>query len=302
MTGGHLLKQRLKNGVYRGVGAAGRLRRAATGWAGLDDEEAPLRILVYHKVSPRDPNPPNVPPGLFRQHMERLRAHCTPISLDDYLAARAGVRALPPRPAMVTFDDGYRDNLTEAAPILRALGIPAVIFLPTGFLGTGRALPHDEHLRADGIDNPVLTWEEARALPDLGVEVGSHGESHRMFSRLPLVEARREILGSRRLLEERLGRPVRAFAYVKGGRDSYTPEVVRAVEEAGYQVAFTGITGPASPRDPRFEVPRYNVEPLPAATFERLLLGDCDLMAWKDSQAGIAAKRWLNRALGSEVP
>jgi peptidoglycan/xylan/chitin deacetylase (PgdA/CDA1 family) len=74
--------------------------------------------------------------AVFRQQMEVIARHFTPIALADVLLFLRGERTLPARAVMVTFDDGYRDNVQVAAPVLNGLGIPAVIYLTAGLMGT----------------------------------------------------------------------------------------------------------------------------------------------------------------------
>ena len=293
--------QRVKNTAYLSLGLGSQLSGAGLLRRRLVEREPLLRILMYHKVSPLVDNPPCVPPTLFRAQMEHLRAHANPISVEDYLAARRGDKPMPPHPVLVTFDDGYRDTLSHAAPILSSLGIPALLFLPTSYIGHDRPLPHDEPLSHVGVDNPTLDWREVRALLDHGFEIGSHGESHRVFSSLPVKEQRAEIMRSKEILEDRVGRRVRCFAYVKGAPDSFTPETVRMVSESGYQLGFSTLPGPVSLHDPPLTLRRYNVEPFSVYTFARLVAGDCDLIALKDSRAGIAGKRLLNQVFGTAV-
>ena len=102
-------------------------------------------------------------------------------------------------------------------------------------------------------------------------------------------------------LEERLGITVRAFAYVNGSPATYNSDIVSAVERAGYQIAFATHSGPVplDHLDEPFTIRRYNVEPVSHYTFQRLLEGDCDLIAWKDSKAGLAGKQLLDRLLGT---
>lgn len=296
----HGVKQRLKNGIYSGVGAMMQLSGA--GWASrrLDEwRRGPsLRVLMYHKVDAQPDNPPCVPPPLFAAQMEYLRAHYHPISAAEWLAARRGEAALPERAVLVTFDDGYRDNLIEAAPVLKRLGVPALIFLPTDFLGADRPLPHDEERARQGVQNPTLTWDEARHLLDYGFEIGSHGESHRIFSGLPPEVAAAEIRRSKALLEERIGRAVRCFAYVNGAPNTYDESTIEAVRTAGYEVAFATHMGPVFLDDAPYTLRRANVEPLPMYAFARLVAGDCDPVGWKDSPAGLRGKRVLDGLLG----
>src|SRR5437773_1426599 len=180
----HRLMQRVKNTAYLGLGITGQLTLHGARRRYQGKETHLLRVLMYHKVSPQADNPPCVPPSLFREQMEHLRTWANPVGIDDYLAARRGERPLPPRAVLVTFDDGYRDTLEHAAPILHALRIPAVLFVPTSYIGDRRPLPHDEGLARTGVDNPTLDWDEVRALLDYGFEIGSHGESHQVFSSL----------------------------------------------------------------------------------------------------------------------
>src|SRR5204862_6462518 len=108
----------------------------------------------------------------------------TVVSLEQVLDHYVGGAALPPRAILVTFDDGYRDNLENAVPILRRHGYPAVIFVPIGYLDTVRPLPHEERLAVNGLVNPTLFWDELAELEAAGVRVESHGIGHRPLAEL----------------------------------------------------------------------------------------------------------------------
>ena len=101
-------------------------------------------------------------------------------------------------------------------------------------------------------------------------------------------EAAREITLSKLRLEERLGRPVRAFAYVKGSEAHYRLVHLSLLKQAGYDVAFTSVSGSNGPATDPLQLHRYNVEPYPSRTFELVLAGACDLIAVKDTVAGHA--------------
>jgi peptidoglycan/xylan/chitin deacetylase (PgdA/CDA1 family) len=301
MVVGQRVKQHLKSAVYLGVGAAVHLSGlgAVRRWFG---SAGTLRVLTYHKLSRLADNPPSVPPSLFAAQMELLRARFHPIAIEDLLAARRGERPLPERAVLVTFDDGYRDALLEAGPILRRLGIPAVMFLATDFLGGVRPLPHDAARAAAGIKSPTLTWREAAQLGEYGFAIGSHGASHRRLTSLDPEALRDEVVRSKAVLEQRLGVAVRCFAYAKGSRDSFDDAVVEAVRAAGYELGFSTVPGAVRAEDHPLTLRRYSVEPLPPYAFARLLAGDCDLVAIKDSRTGGVGRRWLNRLLGTETP
>jgi peptidoglycan/xylan/chitin deacetylase (PgdA/CDA1 family) len=288
-------KQLLKNGIYRAIG------ETVSGVGALDGEGGrTLRALMYHKVNDLPGNPVTVPTGLFEEQMAQLRElGYAVVGLEAVLAHYLRGEPLPPGATLVTFDDGYRDNLENALPILERHGYPAVLFVPIGFVGESRPLPHEERLTEEGIRNPTLDWGELRELDRAGVRVECHGISHRPVAELALDEAAREIAVSKLRLEEALGRPVQAFAYVKGSEADYRPVHLSLVRQAGYELGFTSVSGANGPGSDRFRLRRYNVEPYPARTFELVLRGACDLISVKDTVAGTYARRAFNAALGT---
>ena len=288
-------KQLLKNGVYRAIG------ETVTGVGSLDGEgERTLRVLMYHKVNDLRPNPTTVPTEVFAEQMELLaELGYVPVSLervrDHYLAGMP----LPSCAVLITFDDGYRDNLENALPILRRHGYPAVVFVPIGYLDDDRPLPHEAALRLLGVRNRTVGWDELAALEAGGIRVESHGIAHRPVSELEMAEAAREIALSKLRLEERLGRQVEAYAFVKGSLADYRPEHVSLVQQAGYTLGFTSVSGANGAASDRYRLRRYNVEPYPPRTFELVLSGACDLISMKDTVPGTYARRAFNKILGT---
>ena len=154
-------------------------------------------------------------------------------------------------------------------------------------------------MHALGVRNPTLRWDELAELEDGGVRVESHGIGHRPLSELDPGEATREIALSKLRLEERLGREVEAYAFVKGSQADFKPEHASLVQQAGYKLAFTSVSGANGPNTDRYRLRRYNIEPYPARTFELVLSGACDLISVKDTVLGTHARRVLNAALGT---
>jgi peptidoglycan/xylan/chitin deacetylase (PgdA/CDA1 family) len=288
-------KQVLKNGLYR---ALGETHTALNGRNGHGEPR--LRVLMYHKVNDRPHNPVTVPTTLFAEQMDQLRdLGYAVVGLDDVLAWYRTRAALPPKSVLITFDDGYGDVLEHALPALSTRGYPAVVFVPVGCLGGRTPLPHERRLAARGLVNRTLDWAELAELEAGGVRVESHGISHRPLSELEIDDAACEIALSKLRLEERLGRPVEAFAYVKGAQAHYEPAHVSLVRQAGYELAFTSVSGANTWATDRLRLRRYNVEPYPPRTFELVLAGACDLIGVKDTVPGTHTRRLVNAVLGT---
>jgi peptidoglycan/xylan/chitin deacetylase (PgdA/CDA1 family) len=287
-------KQLLKNGVYRALG------ETVEGIRDGGASERTLSVLMYHKVNDLWPNPTTVPTSLFAEQMALLgELGYVPVSLDEVRDHYLHGFRLPSRAVLITFDDGYRDNLENALPVLRRHGYPAVVFVPIGFLDGGRPLPHEEPLRALGVRNETVGWSELEELEAGGIRVESHGIGHRPLSELEPSDAAREIALSKLRLEDRLGREIEAYAFVKGSLADYRPEHASLVQQAGYKLAFTSVSGANGAGSDRFRLRRYNVEPYPARTFELVLAGACDLISAKDTVPGSYARRAFNALLGT---
>ncbi len=209
-------------------------------------------VLLYHRVNDLSRDNLTTSTRRFAEHLSVLRRHYPVLSLSDALQAMRAGRYLGPNLVVITFDDGYADNHEAAAPILERFGLPATFFVTVGHVNTSRPLEHDArspHRFAN------LSWEQVRSLDARGFEIGSHGWSHTNLARCPLEEARREIRESRDLLARELGHPIRAFAYPFGAATDITPDVVREIRDAGFQVvlsAYGGVNrGPMDPLDIR---------------------------------------------------
>jgi peptidoglycan/xylan/chitin deacetylase (PgdA/CDA1 family) len=288
------IKQRLKNSVYRAIG------ETATGIGAVNGDTRSLRVLMFHKVNDLPGNRMSIPSSLFDEQMAQLRElGYVVVDLDAVLAHYLDAAPLPEGAVLITFDDGYRDNLENAAPVLKKHGYAAVQFVPIAYVGESRPLPHEKHLAARGVRNRTVDWEEMRELERFGVRIESHGISHKPLAELEIDEAAREITISKLKLEERLGRPVRAFSYVKGSEADYTPVHPSLVKQAGYDIAFTAVSGANSPASDPLQLRRYNVEPYGGRTFELVLAGACDLISLKDTVTGTHARRLFNAALGT---
>lgn len=218
----------------------------------------PVPILTYHEIraAPSPPRSPAasglwVPRKRFAAQMEGLaRAGYHGVTLSRAWAAWHGGPALPEKPVVISFDDGYASQYTAAAPELRRLGWPGVLDLEA------------KRLSAPGGLGPA----RVRALLEQGWELSSHSLTHPDLTRLSRARLDREVSGSRSVLRRLFHVPVRFFCYPYGRADAATRAAVR---RAGYTGATTTHAGIAKPRASRWRLPRIGVGP--RATAARLL-------------------------------
>ncbi len=289
-------KQIVKNALYRTIGETSTALRLGLNGA------TTLRVLMYHKINDIPDNPTTVPVGRFDEQLAQLgELGYTVVGLDAVLDHYTLGTPLPERAVLITFDDGYHDILQNALPVLTKHNCPAVIFVPVAYMEDRTPLPHEMRLVERGVSNPTLDWGLMRELDAGGVRVESHGIAHRPLADVSLDESVREIAVSKLKLEEKLGRPVRSYAYVKGSEAHFHPVHESLLKQAGYEVAFTSISRANTAATNPFRLGRYNVEPYPSRTFELVLEGACDLIAIKDTVAGTHARRIFNQALGTST-
>ncbi len=187
-----------------------------------------LPILMYHYVR----NPPSlredwlgyklsVSPADFTAQMDWLSSHrFHPVDFNDVRAYFAGQQPLPANPVVITFDDGYADLYTTAYPILAARGFKAVAYIVSGFVGQPR----------------YVTAAQVVQMDQNGIQIASHTVDHANLARSSNASVMRELVDSKRSLENLLGHPVIDFAYPSG---DFNAQAVAAVQRAGYDTAVT---------------------------------------------------------------
>ena len=198
----------------------------------------PVPILMYHSIS-TSATPAfrrfTLHPVLFAAHMDYLAQQgyrtLTMSELTDLRRSAGGDAEVSPMSLVLTFDDGFTDFYTEALPVLRRHGFAATLYVITGYVGaTSRWLePEGE------ADRPILTWRQLREIAESGVECAAHSDTHPQLDDVPRQRARHELSRPKRVLEDRLQREVRSFAYPFG---YYSRPVREMVEETGYSSAY----------------------------------------------------------------
>lgn len=233
------------------------------------DEPAPsgerrLAVLGYHKVGPPAPGGWEtwylVPMATFESHLAQLRdAGWEPVALDAVLAALDDPAVLPPRAALLTFDDGSPSVLHHALPAMEREGWPGAAFVPSDHVDASNRWEHSSEP-----PERTCSWAELRELGRRGVSVQSHAASHRTFAELAPGQVADEVRRSKVELEEGLGRPVTTLAYPYGDPGPDPHDTARGLRGAGYRAAFGYGGRPVTlPVADRFRVDRLAIGPEP---------------------------------------
>ncbi|HWX19649.1 MAG TPA: polysaccharide deacetylase family protein [Candidatus Binatia bacterium] len=187
-------------------------------------------ILTYHKIG--EPPPKTRDPFLyagaetFDQHFRMLGdAGLRPVSLSQLITNLDDAKQVA-----ITFDDGFRSVLDSGLEVLARHKVCAIQFLVTSFIGKR----NEWDIEKQDVPEPLMDAAQIKEWLGAGHEIGSHSATHRNLKKLSQAEAREEISGSKKALEDQFGVPVRHFCYPFGG---WTPAVRDLVAEAGYSSA-----------------------------------------------------------------
>jgi peptidoglycan/xylan/chitin deacetylase (PgdA/CDA1 family) len=241
------------------------------------DQTAQTIIFCYHLLVDKVRYPgTEITPAAFEAQMKELKDRgITVISMQDLLAWKRGEKNIPPRCAVITFDDGYKSQYEVAWPILKKYGYPFTMFIYTegvrgGSLGGGGA----------------ITWEQLADMRDNGIDIEGHSATHQDLreghtitlaspggkkTRTKLTGAQyeewmqNEVVGSKQLLEQRLGIKVNCFAVPFGNYNEHVKEIAR---NAGYEAMFTVYGQPITFTSPLDSIGRYAIEANKPKVFE----------------------------------
>lgn len=200
-------------------------------------------VLMYHSIDCNDEKTKlSVSPRGFASQMERLHKYrYNVVGLDKVAAYLQKKAPIPPRTVAVTLDDGFKNNYTCAYPALKKYNIPATIFVIVSKIGTPG----------------YLDWKELKEMSDSGiVTIGSHTISHLWLPAMGTQQLSDELLRSKQILEDGLGRKVDFLCYPMGAHDARVKEAAR---RAGYMCAVGTNTGKDARADDLFAIKRIRV-------------------------------------------
>ncbi len=207
-----------------------------------------IPILMYHYVEHvKDPGDKirislNTLPEVLDKQLDTLvKANYNFITASDLADILDGIKPAPPKPVILTFDDGYRDFYTDAFPILKKYGIKSVNYVVAGFLNK----PNN------------LTVDQLKEISQSGlVEIGAHTVSHLALKGIGSKQLTAEVSSSRLQLEQVLGLSVTAFAYPYG---SFDLNAIGAVKQAGFRTSVSTVAGSSASNSVRFFI--YRLRP-----------------------------------------
>ena len=225
------------------------------------DQTAQTIIFCYHRLvdKVRAPGTEITTPD-FEAQMQMLKDKgITVIGMQDYLAWRRSEKAIPPRCAVISFDDGWKSQYDVAWPIMKKFGYPFTMFIYTegvqgGHFGGGQA----------------ISWEQLAEMRDAGVDIEAHSATHQDLRKgYDVINKKKtsgpeyeqwlqnEVVGCKQLLEQRLGIKVNCFAVPFGNYNEHVKEVAR---NAGYEAMFTVYGQPLTFNSPLDSLGRYAIE------------------------------------------
>ncbi len=229
------------------------------------------RFITFHDI-------PGFVAENFRDLAKYLKEHTNVISFEEYLAGRVSVSEVN---VVITFDDGYKNWATIAAPILKELQLPATFFISSGFIGLDKSQQDrfaHVNLQATQGSSGSLTREEVISISNLGFTIGGHTYNHVDLGGIEdPAKALQEIATDKLFLEELIGRKIHYFAYPFGTSFNPKTDLIAHLKQAGYCAAVTtraGFNGADS--NPFLLARELTGVPMPLCVFKARVTGGYD--------------------------
>ena len=233
-------------------------------------------ILNYHSIHPTCKFATK--PDDFRIQMEYIASNFNVVSLHDLYEMKIGKRDFPEKVAVVTFDDGYEDNYKYAFPVLKSLGIPATIFLTTGFINE-----EIDIAKRDKTYNGLkpLKWNQILEMRDEGISFGSHTHTHLILTGISLRDAENEIVRSKLILESKLNEPIKMFAYPLGQKKTFNYSIIEILKKHNFELACSTLWGCDNSKSDVFALYRIRIDACDTMTdFKDKVNGNWEFIKW----------------------
>jgi peptidoglycan/xylan/chitin deacetylase (PgdA/CDA1 family) len=232
------------------------------------DQNAEVVIFGYHRFvnAVRRPDT-EITPAAFEAQMQELKnKNISVIPMQDFLAWRRGEKAIPPKSAIITFDDGWKSQYDVAWPILKKFNYPVTLFIYTEGIKPGHFSGGES-----------MSWEQLAEMRDAGVDIQGHTATHsdlrKPYDKVAKKKLspeeyeqwlQKEIAGSKQMIEQKLGVKVNCFAVPYGFHNDHIRDVAM---KAGYEALFTVYGQPITMHTPLNSVGRYLMEANKPKTF-----------------------------------
>lgn len=225
----------------------------------LRERRPGVTMLMYHRVGGGTPSEIDLPMSMFIRQLEYVRRRFRIVSLDTVERLIRTGSSVQTDLLVLTFDDGYEEMYSTVLPVLLRYRIPAILYLPTAYIGKRREIDWGHHQRMEARHRPdPMTWTQVRALLQSGlITIGAHTHTHADLSVAPLEKIRDEFECSNALFRQHLGIEVRHFAYPF----SRTSPAAQALVPNYYHTAVVG----GSVKNPFPELNLYALQRVPVS-------------------------------------
>jgi len=202
-----------------------------------------IPVMYYHSIGDTELS---IPVDIFRRHMKYLKEkEFTTISLDKLAESIKLGNDIAPKSIVITFDDGFEDTYINAYPILKEFGFLATFFIAVDYVDKVRWGSPLTQRWVDGeepgmVPFRMMSWAQIGDLSNNGMCIGAHTCSHPNLTEIPLEKVMQEVSDSKRILEERLRRPVTMFCYPRG---LFNESIIEIVKQCGFEGACSTLLG-----------------------------------------------------------
>lgn len=211
-----------------------------------------IPILMYHRIATVPGERNSLPPEKFEEQLDYLKKHgYNTITLNDLYNHYSLQAPLPPKPVILTFDDGYEDNFLTALPMLKERNMKATVFPIASWVGKENKWENFNHQLTR-----TMNWEQLQQWKAAGMEIGSHTIEHPFLTQCDEVRLLEELMESKRVLEEKLAVKIEFLCYPYGFFDDKT---IRTVKQCDYKGALAIFANAPLWKQDMYALPRIPV-------------------------------------------